>query len=496
MNYTENLIAEIKTLNETITRNLSTDGLFPDRSNPIRQLPEEDEFLLKLVYQLRVCFLEELTFTFAHILSPSAFEKTVLKLEHMGYLKSSVSKEWGKYFCLTSTALYYIVTDHSKPYKANMLTEDKFPGEAKLVFHKCLNGHFADLVFRQINFFLWDRFKKESKEFRVRYCKEQYLTQYGYLASRKKSYSPKGAADYIKKHIDTLDMEAYQRFTKASKERILTDPLLLHSYLKDYAKTFFQKTSPLALVKQLLYLYTNSIYRSHYFTYRSELLSLVDSKGLRYDYNLFLCNEVLKRAMIAKRSLLNIKTEDKSSEELQRISERLNDLDAELSAYQLKKEKLDELLSVPLFDKFTDEGVAQFSEEIVSLDALRNLNIHVLSIRKTENEKPDVTFGIFQQNADEISISYLFPRLEKIFRFYEKNLCMFNLHIEIIVYGRHQKEAVQEKLKTIKADYKEISRGYMLFVPFFDEIEIRDVEMHFKERYEVFRQLKPMIEKK
>ena len=70
MNYTENLIAEIKTLNETITRNLSTDGLFPDRSNPIRHLSEEEEFLLKLVYQLRACFLEELTFIFAHIQSP------------------------------------------------------------------------------------------------------------------------------------------------------------------------------------------------------------------------------------------------------------------------------------------------------------------------------------------------------------------------------------------------------------------------------------------
>jgi len=494
MTYTENVIQEIKTLNETVLKNLGTQGLFPDRSDPVKKLPEEEAFLLKLVYQLRICFLEELTFIYSHIHSPAVLEKTIIRLENMDYLRSAVSKEWGKYFCLTKKALYFIMTDHSEPYRANMLTEDKFPGEQKLAYLKCINGFFANYVFTSINGLLWQKYKSEPKEVRVRYCKEQYLTQYGYLASGKVVYSKKQAADYIKKHIGSLDEDTYQRFTKASKKQIAEDPLFLHAYLKDYARTYFQKTNPLALVEQLLYLFTNSIFRSHYFTYRKELLELADSRCLKYDYNLFLCHEMIKRATITRRSTLNTKTEDKSAEELKRICDKLNDLDAEISAYQLKQAKLDELLSVPLFEKFNEDGVPIFSEDIVSLDALRNLGVHILSIEEKENEKPTVTFGIFQTSSDEVGKFFLFPRLEKIFRFWEKSLA-YNLELQIIVYGKHQKESVQEKLKDIKADFKEIGRGYALFVPFFDEICIRDVEMHFRERYEVFRQLKPLMEK-
>ena len=68
---------------------------------------------------------------------------------------------------------------------------------------------------------------------------------------------------------------------------------------------------------------------------------------------------------------------------------------------------------------------------------------------------------------------------------------MMQLEVEIVTYG--YKEETKEKLKGIKAKFSEISKTYSLFRPMLDEIRVIDAKNHYRERYEVFNDVKKAL---
>ena len=238
MEYRKDELEKIKERTAIINENLGRCGIFPDRNEPTKSLSRIQETILKVTFELRVAFLEPMTFLFSWCISAAVLEKTIIELEKQGYIESRTSKDLGKCWCLTSKALYYITQKQDKPYKANDVPSDNIPKDQKLILYKCINSYYAMRVFETMNFYLWNKFKGLEKSYRVNYSKSQYLVQCEFQKG-KKGYSKREADKFVKANIDTIDMDRYHEFTKYCKDRIMEDSLLMHSYLKEYASVGF-----------------------------------------------------------------------------------------------------------------------------------------------------------------------------------------------------------------------------------------------------------------
>lgn len=501
MEYRKDELEKIKERTAIINENLGRCGIFPDRNEPTKSLSRIQETILKATFELRVAFLEPMTFMFAYCISAAVLEKTIIELEKQGYIESRTSKDLGKCWCLTSKALYYITQKQDKPYKANDIPSDNIPKDTKLILYKCINSYYAMRVFETMNFYLWNKFKGLEKSYRVNYSKSQYLVQCEFQKG-KKGYSKREADKFVKANIDTMDMNRYYEFTKYCKGKIMEDSLLMHSYMKEYASVGFataenskegiEHRTPCEIVIMLLYAHTNGVFRSSYYDYRTKLYQVsLNSNGVKKDFEHYLYSELSKRLAITRRSIMNSKTEGKTEQQLQNISHRINEITLEQHKCDERVKTLSEDLTFSVFERFSEADFALFGEEIITLEHLRNMNVYLTRIETNEVEKPKVVFAIFPNDMDEMGSEYLFKRLERLFLFWQSNLCMMQLEVEIVTYG--YKEETKEKLKGIKAKFCEISKTYSLFRPMLDEIRVIDAKNHYKERYEVFNDVKKAL---
>ena len=145
--------------------------------------------------------------------------------------------------------------------------------------------------------------------------------------------------------------------------------------------------------------------------------------------------------------------------------------------------------------KFDEDDNPVFKEKTITFETLRQNNIYLLDATPNE-KKPLLSFGIFQPNGEELTTSFLFSRLEYIFLLWYHHLLVFDISISIYVYDTEQIETVKSRLKTVKQNYKDIANHYATFIDFFDSIQIRSTKKHFKERYQVFRELLSEMEQK
>ncbi len=149
MDYSKQVIENYTKKLANIENALKTTPLFPDRSSVTPQsfLDEKMELILKVTFKLRVAFLEEMEFILAFASSKATVEAMVLELEKQDYIKSAVSRDLGKYWVLTPTALYYFYTDRTIPYKSATIPAVSLPSSSNVMPLKCINGIIASRVF-------------------------------------------------------------------------------------------------------------------------------------------------------------------------------------------------------------------------------------------------------------------------------------------------------------------------------------------------------------
>ena len=146
-----------------------------------------------------------------------------------------------------------------------------------------------------------------------------------------------------------------------------------------------------------------------------------------------------------------------------------------------------------VFDKMGSNDVALFTEKIVTLESLKNLNVYITSCTKNPTDKYCLEFSIIQPDCEEVAISYLFSRLEAIHKFYRNNLFMFDYRIKIVTYTPKQRELLETKLTTVKEDFEMLPEYAMLLLVFDEAITVVSTKCHFRERYEVFNDIKKYI---
>ena len=241
-NYSKELIQKYQQKQNTIKKNLLTKSLFPNRANPIQSLSPAEEFFLKATYSLKVGFLQEFTFLFAYIYSKQKFEKAVLELEHQGYIKSQQNREYGKYWVLTATSLFYLTTDQTEDFLSYNLKDDSFPSSKRLVYYKVLNGLFCQRVFKQRTDNLMTTFRSQEKEKRVQYQKEQFIKAY-LFPNTKQTYTKEAASKFVSDVWDELEANEdiqtqYKNFIRSFKENAKAEnvnhTMLQFAFLKDY----------------------------------------------------------------------------------------------------------------------------------------------------------------------------------------------------------------------------------------------------------------------
>lgn len=494
MDYAEQIIKNYKDKLSHVQQNVATTGIFPDRTNPTRPLESGAEFLLKTTFRLRVCFLEEMTFLFAYIYSKSKFETLVIDLEQQGYLKSRVSKDYGKYFILTKEALYYIYTDRTVPFGEAAFSEDRFPKESNLGFYKCINGLFAKRVFHTLTSQLRASYDKNASDVKRYYQKSQYIMQYIYSKREKPSFSRTEAKRFVEGYIGTFESDqaeqkSYNRFIALMKEQKDND-LLQFSFLKDYYNANFgNRNEAVKRTEKEFSNYFNNIYRDRIYDYRQKLYAESDnSDKVKQEYELFALSEFIRILSITKRSLLNTKTDSKSGEQLKELTEKTDAITRRCSLYEKKKMELEEVFTVMLFSNYGANDVAVYKEAVNTLENLKNMNVFITKARALESGRIELTFSVFPDEGSKWGVSYLFPRLERIFQFYINNLLSFDYRIELVTYTDKQKDLITENLKTVREQFEDLSQ-YGLLLPRLDEAEVVTTQMHFKERYEVFREL-------
>ena len=145
MMYTDELLNNYRQKYLNVEKALKSKGIFPNRFEPIKTLSLGEELILKVIFSLKVAFLEELTFIFAYCYSKQKFEKVIIDLEEQNYLKSAISKDYGKYVVLTKNALFYFYTNGTQPINTVNITEDTLPSKERLYYYKVINGYIAKL---------------------------------------------------------------------------------------------------------------------------------------------------------------------------------------------------------------------------------------------------------------------------------------------------------------------------------------------------------------
>lgn len=494
MNYADTIIENYKKKLNCIQYNMNATGIFPDRNEPLKILDYGRESVLKVIYRFRVGFLEELTILFAFCYSKQKFEALIVDLENQQYIKSQVSKDYGKYFILTTKALYYIQTDRNIPFDECNISEDKFPNEQKLLFYKSLLGYYCNRVFNRLTEKHWHNYLSLNKGFRRDYAKKQFIKQFVYSQKDKKAYSKTEAETFADNFLPTLDSneelsQKYKNFIKYMKEHH-SDSMLRFHFLKDYYNDLglYREQAIEDTLNELNNTF-NNIYRDRYFTYRKILYKYSgNSESLKSEFELFTVNELLKVMAITKRSLSNSQKSTKTETELQELTQKIEDIDNKISHFKKIVAILEQDFETMVFDKFSDTDIALFVESIITLDTLYNMKVYITGCSRTEEEKLCLEFSIFQPTIEEPSTNYIFKRLEAIIRFYRSHLLMFDFKINLITYTPKQKEILQSKLLTLKEDFKSFTE-YSILVSAFDDIEVVATKQHLNERYETFREI-------
>lgn len=498
MEYTKQIIENYKKRANYIQDAMRTEGIFPDRNAPQSLLDIRAELLLKLTFKLRVAFLEEMEFLFAYICSKTTMETLVMDLEKQGYIQSSVSRDLGKYWVLTPVCLYYFYTDRKIAYKDASLPNISLPSSSKLMLYKTINATLSSIVFDDITARLYQRYKAMEREYKQLYQKSQYVEQFVLTdAQKKKSRQEKEAlvSQYLATHeISKQSDEHYAFFIRFFKER--ADTIHLFNFLKGFyssshAKDFREQI--VTLTRELFFSIPTNIYQDSQLTFRQRLFAISGHSGkIETEGKLFLVEEYLKLFSIAKRSLNNNRLEDKTAEEVSYIKSCLEELDAVIPKYESLKASLVEEFGVMVYDKIGENDVPLFTEQRVTLESLRNSNVYITDAAKQENGKYLLTFTIFQPSFDELSVSYLFSKMEKIFQFCLRNLLMCDYRIVVSVYTEKHREIVRGKLPILREEFSALSQ-YALFLPVLSQVEVISCERHFKERYEVFREIRKYI---
>ena len=493
MNYAKQLIENQKQKHQNITNNLETFGIFVDRNEPLRKLTLGEELILKITYDLRIAFLEEMTFIFSYCYSKGKFEEIIKSLEAQGYIQSKTSRDYGKYWTLTKTALYYIYKDPNNETDDITFNEDKLPNNtSKLHIPKVMNGCFAKEIFFKMTAELWNKYKSEDKCFRRQYAKEQYIKREKFKP-KKNSYTKQEKAEFVASYLPKLEDEqeilAYKRFVSLVKAN-LNDDFVKFNFLKDYYNSHNEgREKALLKTYQTFKGIYNNIYRNNFHRYRRQLYTMTNkSSKLNCEYQLFYTNEYLKLLNITKKSLLK-SSKEKTADEFAETLDKIKDIETYIKELEQKKETLESEFETMLFSRYGARDEAVFELAVTTLDTLRNNNVYITNAVKQPNGKFKITFGIFQTSNEELSVGFLFSRIELIFRFYQLALISVDYEIKVYCYTPADAELIKIKLKTVRESFEELTEYSMLLLVF-DDIDVISTERHYKERFEVFKNLR------
>lgn len=499
MSYIESVIIKHREKMNNVPNNIKRDFLFPDRKNPVKNLSKGETLILKMTFQLRCAFLEQFYYIFAYAYSKQNFQKMIQGLEEQGYIQSKTSKDFGKYWILTNYALFYIYFKSEDEFSNVRITEDSFPNESRLIYLKCLNGYYSNQVFKAFTDSVFAEYRNENKDFCRNYGKEQYIKQYIFPQAAT-NYSKKACDDFTADYIslfnnDKEQLENHKKFVKAIKDNAdaeyVDNTLLRFAFIKDYFnEKHTDKEETLMKIEELFNAFLNNVYRDRQYTFKRDFCILCNRNShLEEEYNLFLTNELIRLFRIQRSSLLNTKIENKSDEEQKEIIDKITEVDTKLNELNKKAELLQEDFEYMLFDRYEGDN-AVFVPEVITLEKLKAIQVHILNAFIQSNGRYKITFGIIQPKMEELSLAALISRIEKIFQYYIKSeLYSVDYEIKIITYNRRQKEILTEKMKSVKEFFASLQE-YALILPILDEIEIIAVELHTMERFQVFKTLR------
>lgn len=495
--YSKELIQTYKDKQNTIKANLLTWGNFPNRSNPLKKLAPAEEFLLKATYALRVGFLQEFTFLFAYIYSKQKFEKAVLSLEQQGYIKSQQSKDYGKYWVLSSTALYYITTTQAKPFAECNLKDDTFPSAKKLPYYKEINGYFCQRVFSKRTNELMASYHNQEHDMRISYQKEQFIKAY-LFPNTTQNYTKEAANQFVRENLDKLETDEeiqmqYMEFIRAFKANetfpCVNHTLLQFAFLKDYfnASGTTREESVLQTFKIFFGIF-QTLFRGDAFTSRITLNKSLGSEDVKKDLELFMFTELVSYLTMQKRNLS--KTKPSTEEEASLLTLRLDSLEKKISTMKKIISQREEDFELMIFDTMKND-IPAFKSSIVTLKSLADLQCHIVGMTKPKTSRPVIVWGIFQPNNEDFSVSALFTRIERIYQYQMHHLPMSDFRFIILTTSQAHEDAILRKLDIVKESFEEIGHyGLLLF--HFDEIEVISTRQQMKERYEIFKDFKAL----
>lgn len=492
-NYSKELIQKFQQRQNTINKNLLTQNLFPNRANPIQSLAPAEEFFLKATYALRVGFLQEFTFLFAYIYSKQRFEKAVIELEQQGYIKSQQSKDYGKYWVLTATALYYLTTDQKEEFKTYNLKDDSFPSSKRLVYYKVLNGLFCQRVFKQRTDNLMTTFRSQEKEKRVQYQKEQFIKAY-LFPNTKQTYTKEAASKFVSDVWDELEANEamqtqYKNFIRSFKENAKAEnvnhTMLQFAFLKDYFNGLGLSREQSVKETSNFFNLFQTAYRGDAYTSRITLYRKLKNEAVKSDLELFTYTELIAYLTMVKRNLSKTKPSD--DDEATLLSLKLDSLEKRIASMEQTVSTRQEEFETMVFDTLKNE-IATFKPSVVTIKSLADIQCHIIGFKEsTEDSRPLIIWGIFQPNEEDFSVTALFSRIERIYQYQSHHLPMADFKLIICTYTKSQGETILRKLDTVKESFEDIGH-YGLLLYHFDEMEVVATQQSMKERYEIFKE--------
>ena len=492
-NYSKELIQKYQQKQNTIKNNLLTQNLFPNRANPIQSLAPAEEFFLKATYALRVGFLQEFTFLFAYIYSKQRFEKAVIDLEQQGYIKSQQNREYGKYWVLTATSLFYLTTDQTEDFLSYNLKDDSFPSSKRLVYYKVLNGLFCQRVFKQRTDNLMTTFRSQEKEKRVQYQKEQFIKAY-LFPNTKQTYTKEAASKFVSDVWDELEANEdiqtqYKNFIRSFKENAKAEnvnhTMLQFAFLKDYFNGLGLSREQSVKETSNFFNLFQTAYRGDAYTSRITLYRKLKNEAVKTDLELFTYTELIAYLTMVKRNLSKTKPSD--DDEATLLSLKLDSLEKRIASMEQTVSTRQEEFETMVFDTLKNE-IATFKPSVVTIKSLADIQCHIIGFKEsTEDSRPLIIWGIFQPNEEDFSVTALFSRIERIYQYQSHHLPMADFKLIICTYTNSQGETILRKLDTVKESFEDIGH-YGLLLYHFDEMEVVATQQSMKERYEIFKE--------
>lgn len=504
MTFTETILQTYKDKYIRAEGNLKlVDNLFPDTSNPTKKLDNGYTLILQMIFGFRIGFLEEFTILFSFAYSKAKLEKAIMELEKMGYIICQYDKQTGKAFTLTKQALYYFYTTQKERELGTMppftFSQDTFPKSNRMMYYKTLNGFYARYFFNILTSLVQSRYNKEDAYFRREYTKEQFINQYLFPEVRDKGWSKALAKEFYNQSVDKLsDVESpeykqFLAFVKAYKEEVskttIQALLLKGAFLRDYTNQIMDgKDNAISLMRQIMDNAPNNVLRGNPYHFWNRLYSYTHSKNIQCDSMRFYNDEALRYFKLQHHSLLNSKVE-RPKEEQDQILKHITELETQIKKCELNTIQYNDFFECSVFKGYNENDIATFDTLPVTMDTLKNQSIFITSVTSRPKEKPLITFSIILNTNDDLPTSTLFGKLEKIYLYSLKNLASFDYQINLFTYRQSDIDVLKEKLKVINAQFKELG-CYGLLLPKLQELQIISVEMHPKERHEMFKILK------